>query len=306
VLPAGVANLGGMGPARFYEAVARSWVLMGMGAPSTCVSRLPPLYPWVQQTPLSPARQRSTMRSASACPSSPSSRCVPRPPTHPRSHHPIPSAQWDPAHPDDRTKWGAQHEALKHLGPPHVYNVFKDDADGLERAVRAALDAPLLDWCVVISDADVLSCARQVHSPSDGARRGAGAGGRDPRDGLTQRRGGGAGRRVKAAAEKVPGASGAETEDEVSTRLAWLGVSLLGVDNRYLDAFLGRAIDKSLGDGLLCIPLITIGMYAVEHMVRHRCWEWDRLLWLSGCARGHWHVSQNSANDRGTLGKANY
>lgn len=44
-LPAGVANLGGMGPARFYEAVARSWVLVGMGAPSTCVSRLAPFYP---------------------------------------------------------------------------------------------------------------------------------------------------------------------------------------------------------------------------------------------------------------------
>jgi hypothetical protein len=29
-----------------------------------------------------------------------------------------------------------------------VYNVFKDDEDGLERAVRAALDAPLLDRCV--------------------------------------------------------------------------------------------------------------------------------------------------------------
>jgi hypothetical protein len=40
-LPAGVTNLGGMDPARFYEAVAKSWVLMGIGAPSTCVSRLP-------------------------------------------------------------------------------------------------------------------------------------------------------------------------------------------------------------------------------------------------------------------------
>jgi hypothetical protein len=49
VLPAGVANLGGMGPARFYEAVARSWVLMGMGAPSTCISRLP-FYPWAANT----------------------------------------------------------------------------------------------------------------------------------------------------------------------------------------------------------------------------------------------------------------
>ncbi|KAJ7215982.1 hypothetical protein GGX14DRAFT_607058 [Mycena pura] len=45
-------------------------------------------------------------------------------------HQPAtPSAQWDSAHPDDRSKWEAQHEALKQLGRPHVYNVFKDDED---------------------------------------------------------------------------------------------------------------------------------------------------------------------------------
>jgi hypothetical protein len=41
--------------------------------------------------------------------------------------------------------------------------------------------------------------------------------------------------RVKAAAEKGPGdgsKSGEETEDEVSTWLAWFGLSLRGVDNR--------------------------------------------------------------------------
>ncbi|KAJ7792353.1 hypothetical protein B0H14DRAFT_2470173 [Mycena olivaceomarginata] len=107
VLPAGVANLGGMGPARFYEAVARSWVLMGMGAPSTSPTPYDAL-------------------------------CLGVPFINP-------ILTWDPAHPADRTKWVAQHEALKHLGPPHVYNVFKDDADGLEAALRAALEAPLRD-----------------------------------------------------------------------------------------------------------------------------------------------------------------
>jgi hypothetical protein len=37
--------------------------------------------------------------------------------------------------------------------------------------------------------------------------------------------------RVKAAAEKGLG-HGEETEDEVSTRLAWFGLSLHGVDDR--------------------------------------------------------------------------
>jgi hypothetical protein len=37
--------------------------------------------------------------------------------------------------------------------------------------------------------------------------------------------------RVQAAAEKG-GESGEETEDEVSARLAWFGLSLRGVDNR--------------------------------------------------------------------------
>jgi hypothetical protein len=31
-----------------------------------------------------------------------------------------------------------------------VYNVFKDEADSLKRAVRAALAAPLLDRCVAV------------------------------------------------------------------------------------------------------------------------------------------------------------
>ncbi|KAJ7822667.1 hypothetical protein B0H14DRAFT_2828284 [Mycena olivaceomarginata] len=72
-----------MGRARFYEALARSWVLVGMGAPSTSPTPYDAL-------------------------------CL----------------GWDPAHPDDRARWAAQHEALKHLGPPRVYNVFKDDTDG--------------------------------------------------------------------------------------------------------------------------------------------------------------------------------
>ncbi|KAJ6470274.1 hypothetical protein C8R47DRAFT_1055004 [Mycena vitilis] len=107
MLPAGVANLGAMGPARFYEHLARSWVLMGIGAPATSPTPYDAL-------------------------------CLGVPFINP-------ILSWDPARPDDRAKWMAQHEALKHLDPPHVYNVFKGDEEGLERAVRAALGAPLLE-----------------------------------------------------------------------------------------------------------------------------------------------------------------
>jgi len=168
-LPAGVANLGGMGPAQFYEAVARSWVLVGMGAPSTSPTPYDAL-------------------------------CLGVPFINP-------ILTWDPAYPDDRSKWEAQHEALKHLGPPHVYNVFKDDEDGLERAVRAALDAPLLDRYILprmeldtvqarvgaILETDWRSAAEAVLAA-----------------------------RMKAAAEKGPGdggESGEETEDEM---LFWI------------------------------------------------------------------------------------
>ncbi|KAJ7864644.1 hypothetical protein B0H13DRAFT_2069028, partial [Mycena leptocephala] len=115
-----------------------------------------------------------------------------------------PILTWDPARPDDRSKWEAQHEALKHLNPPHVYNVFKDDEDGLERAVRAALDAPLLDRYILprmeldavqarvgaILETDWRSAAEAVLAA-----------------------------RVKAAAEKGP-QSGEETEDKM---LFWIG-----------------------------------------------------------------------------------
>ncbi|KAJ7333307.1 hypothetical protein DFH08DRAFT_785672 [Mycena albidolilacea] len=91
-LPAGVANLGAMGPARFYAALARSWVLVGMGTPSTSPTPYDALGLGVPFINL---------------------------------------ILTDPAHLDDRARWAAQHEVLKHLGPPHVSNVFKDDADGL-------------------------------------------------------------------------------------------------------------------------------------------------------------------------------
>ncbi|KAJ7763258.1 hypothetical protein B0H14DRAFT_3510672 [Mycena olivaceomarginata] len=165
VLPAGVANLGGMGPARFYEAVASSWVLMGMGAPSTSPTPYDAL-------------------------------CLGVP-----FINPILTVR-DPAHPADRTKWVAQHEALKHLGPPHVYNVFKDDADGLEAAVRAALAAPLLDR-YILPRMELAAVQARVGAILETDWRGAA-------EAVLAAR-------VKAAADKG-GASGAETEREDESR----------------------------------------------------------------------------------------
>ncbi|KAJ7936163.1 hypothetical protein B0H13DRAFT_2303882 [Mycena leptocephala] len=183
-LPAGVANLGGMDPARFYAAVASSWVLMGIGAPSTCVSRFPVF----------------VLGSASffSSPTPYDALCLGVPFINPilTVRPGIPRAP--------TTKWEAQHEALKHLGPPHVYNVFKDDEDGLERALRAALDAPLLDrYSLPQMELDAVRARVGAILETDwrGAAEAVLAA------------------RVKAAAEKGP-ESGEETEDEM---LFWIG-----------------------------------------------------------------------------------
>ncbi|KAJ7333319.1 hypothetical protein DFH08DRAFT_966150 [Mycena albidolilacea] len=152
-LPAGVANLGGMGRARSptpYDALC-------FGVPFI--------------NPILTVRPRP-------------------PPAHALT---TPFAQWDPAHPDDRSRWAAQHEALKHLGPPHVYNVFKNDADGL----GAARIRYILHWMELTAvqarvgaalETDWRSAAEAVLAA-----------------------------RVQAAAEKG-GASGEEMEDEAARR----------------------------------------------------------------------------------------
>lgn len=53
------------------------------------------------------------------------------------------SAQWDRTNPDDRYSWGAQHEVLKFMDPPYVYNVFRDDKTGFVDAIRSALRTPI-------------------------------------------------------------------------------------------------------------------------------------------------------------------
>ncbi|KAE9392831.1 hypothetical protein BT96DRAFT_967329 [Gymnopus androsaceus JB14] len=55
---------------------------------------------------------------------------------------------WDREDPENRDKWLAQHEVLKYESPPYVYNVKRDDAEGLWAAVRAALDNPIERYIV--------------------------------------------------------------------------------------------------------------------------------------------------------------
>lgn len=52
-------------------------------------------------------------------------------------------AQWDRTNPNDRYSWDAQHETLKFMDPPYVYNVFRDDKAGFIDAIRSALKTPI-------------------------------------------------------------------------------------------------------------------------------------------------------------------
>ncbi|KAL0952654.1 hypothetical protein HGRIS_006897 [Hohenbuehelia grisea] len=54
-----------------------------------------------------------------------------------------PVYRWDKEDPENRHKWGAQHEGLRYEDPPYVYHVRKGDEKGLWAAVRQALDNPI-------------------------------------------------------------------------------------------------------------------------------------------------------------------
>jgi alcohol dehydrogenase YqhD (iron-dependent ADH family) len=51
--------------------------------------------------------------------------------------------QWDKNDPTDKTRWNSQHDTLKHLDPPYVYNVFKGDKEGFVNAVVDASSHPI-------------------------------------------------------------------------------------------------------------------------------------------------------------------
>ncbi|KAJ7837972.1 hypothetical protein B0H14DRAFT_2362018, partial [Mycena olivaceomarginata] len=50
---------------------------------------------------------------------------------------------WDKNDPTNKTRWNSQHDTLKHLDPPYVYNVFKGDKEGFVNAVVEASSHPI-------------------------------------------------------------------------------------------------------------------------------------------------------------------
>lgn len=58
-----------------------------------------------------------------------------------------PIKSWDRDDPDNRAKWDSQHERLRWVDPPYVYNVRVGDLDGLRAAVEQAIANPI-ERCV--------------------------------------------------------------------------------------------------------------------------------------------------------------
>ncbi|WRT66441.1 uncharacterized protein IL334_003398 [Kwoniella shivajii] len=100
----GVTNLGIIGPDRFRNEVASSRIMIGIGNP-----------------PLSPSPYLSL--------------CLATPFLNP-------IRTWDSEHPNDRSKWVSQHNYLKWLDPPYVYNVRAHDYQGFVDAIHEALNNP--------------------------------------------------------------------------------------------------------------------------------------------------------------------
>ncbi|KAJ6464642.1 hypothetical protein C8R47DRAFT_69246 [Mycena vitilis] len=57
-----------------------------------------------------------------------------------------PIVEWDAKDPNDRTRWRTQHDGLKHLSAPYVYNVFVGDRDGFVNAIRDAAANPIQSY----------------------------------------------------------------------------------------------------------------------------------------------------------------
>ncbi|KAF8302539.1 hypothetical protein DL93DRAFT_2090605 [Clavulina sp. PMI_390] len=54
-----------------------------------------------------------------------------------------PILDWDPRAPNEPKTWNTQHNGLRELKPPYVYNVHKDDEVGFLGAIARALDTPI-------------------------------------------------------------------------------------------------------------------------------------------------------------------
>ncbi|KAF7367005.1 hypothetical protein MSAN_00959400 [Mycena sanguinolenta] len=100
-----ITNVGFMPQTEFYETIARSKVVVGIGRPITSPTAYDALcfgVPFIN-----------------------------------------PILGWDKNRPSDKTRWNSQHNTLKHLDPPYVYNVFRDDKEGFVNAVVQATSTPI-------------------------------------------------------------------------------------------------------------------------------------------------------------------
>ncbi|KAJ6470920.1 hypothetical protein C8R45DRAFT_1014892 [Mycena sanguinolenta] len=100
-----ITNVGFMPQTEFYATIARSRVVVGIGRPMTSPTAYDAL-------------------------------CLGVPFINP-------ILGWDKNKPTDKTRWNSQHNTLKHLDPPYVYNVFKGDKDGFVDAVVQATSTPI-------------------------------------------------------------------------------------------------------------------------------------------------------------------
>jgi hypothetical protein len=67
-------------------------------------------------------------------------------------------AQWDHDNPTNASRWQTQHNGLRDLAPPYVYNVFSGDTQGFVQAVKYAIANPIDRWveqAMTESDSDM-------------------------------------------------------------------------------------------------------------------------------------------------------
>ncbi|KAF8306960.1 hypothetical protein DL93DRAFT_2088335 [Clavulina sp. PMI_390] len=100
-----MTNLGPLSRPVFMRKVAESQVLLGVGRP------------WISPTPYQAL-------------------CLGVPFINP-------ILEWDHSKPEDRKSWDTQHNGLRDLNPPYVYNVYKDDEAGFLSALSQAMERPI-------------------------------------------------------------------------------------------------------------------------------------------------------------------
>nr|XP_018264695.1 uncharacterized protein I303_02872 [Kwoniella dejecticola CBS 10117]OBR86853.1 hypothetical protein I303_02872 [Kwoniella dejecticola CBS 10117] len=101
----GIRNMGGLPQDEWYQTVAASKFLLGVGRPLMSPSPYDAL-------------------------------CLGVPFINPITW-------WNREEPEDWSRWITQHDALRPYGPPYVYHVQKENHEQLEEAMKAAMDNPI-------------------------------------------------------------------------------------------------------------------------------------------------------------------